>query len=453
MTIINATTEKKKLVVERGKPVVATLLLLYTAGEVVAPPVRFELTQGKTPIGREIAEQHGICLSKDRRSSRLHATIYKGVLSESLRLVDNQSKNGSFVNGEAVSEAPLREGDIIGIGDSFLMLRFERIGEDNRDAPVPELLGVSPQARRLRRVLHEVAPTQATVLLLGESGCGKEVTARAIHRLSGRQGPLVSVNCSAVPESLAESSFFGQLAGAYTGAVARPGFFRAAEGGTLFLDEVGDLPQAVQPKLLRVLEDRQVLPVGAVKPAPCDVRIVAATNRDLEQAQKDRTFRADLYARLAEFPVYLPPLRERREDILSLLLLALSAPAQKLTPALVEALLVHRWPYNVREVFTLSRQFRILGADRQELDVDLWSERGAVPVPVVAAPSAGMVPPAGAEEPEVEVPIPSREELIRLIRAHDGVITEVARVVGRSRKQVYRWLKHHGIDLDSVRDA
>ena len=124
-----------------------------------------------------------------------------------------------------------------------------------------------------------MAPSDATVLLLGESGCGKEVAANAVHALSGRKGPFVAVNCSAIPESLAESQLFGHVAGAFTGAVARQGLFRAAEGGTLFLDEAGELPASLQPKLLRALQDRAVLPVGATTPQPCDVRVVAATNR------------------------------------------------------------------------------------------------------------------------------------------------------------------------------
>src|SRR5207237_1210842 len=127
----------------------------------------------------------------------------------------------------------------------------------------------------VRAAIEKVAPTRATVLLLGESGCGKEVTGQALHEASGRSGPFVAVNCSAVTESLAESLLFGHVAGAFTGAAARPGYFRAAQGGTLFLDEVGDLPLSVQPKLLRVLQDRMVLPVGAVTPLACDVRIVA----------------------------------------------------------------------------------------------------------------------------------------------------------------------------------
>ena len=215
----------------------------------------------------------------------------------------------------------------------------------------------------------------ATVLLLADSGCGKEVAARALHALGRPDGPFVAVNCSAIPEGLAESQFFGQVAGAFTGATARPGWFRAAHGGTLFLDEIGDLPAPIQPKLLRVLEERAVIPVGATAPIPVDVRVVAATHRDLVADLARVHLRGDLYARLAQLVIRLRPLRERREDVLALLAHALGAPPA-ITPRLAEALLRYAWPFNVRELRAVAQELQLRGAGAAgPLDLPLVAER------------------------------------------------------------------------------
>lgn len=354
-----------------------TLRLVYAGGSGhVAGPAR-ALLRGSLVIGRDVPEEAGICLQEDRRASRRHVKVVVGAPAAGRRpvqVIDEGSKNGTFVNGQRVSTAPLQDGDVLRIGDSFLILRHEPPKQE--DAPIAALVGVSTGARALRAALFKAAPHPVTVLLLGESGSGKEVAARALHEHSGRPGPFVAVNCGAIAEGLAESLLFGHAAGAFTGArAAQDGLVRASHGGTLFLDAIGELPATLQPKLLRVLEDRVVVPVGGVAGVACDLRMIAATNRDLEAEVQARRFRGDLYARLAEVKVSLPPLRDRREDILPLLMLALARPEARLAPDLVEALLLHPWPYNVREVFKLAAHLRVYAAEAAELDLDAAGDR------------------------------------------------------------------------------
>jgi DNA-binding NtrC family response regulator len=439
-----ATTEQKAPLPRRAAAAPLRLCLVYSGDAALLPPRSFTPDRGATPIGREVAR--GIALPRDPRASRHHATLHADVLGR-LRIVDERSRNGTFVNGARVDEARVDDGDVIAVGDSYLVVRAEP--EGLADAEVPSLLGVAPSVRALRAAVHRVGPTTATVLLLAESGSGKEVVARALHDVGRPGGPFVAVNCSAIPESLAESQLFGHLAGAFSGAVARPGLFRAADGGTLFLDEVGDLPAAVQPKLLRVLQDRMVLPVGGTTPVACDVRIVAATNRDLAADIAERRFRGDLYARLAEIRLTLPPLRDRREDILLLLHHALGAPARRITPALAEALLLHGWPYNVREVLALATQLRIAGGADEVLDLDLVADRLAPPPEPQRASTAADEP--STDEREDRDPPPDRARLEALLREHGGVVSDVAKAMKRSRKQVYRWIAHHRIEVERFR--
>ena len=436
------TTEEKPPAVRRGPARVPRLRLVYSSDALVPPPT-FTPERGATEIGRTTTT--GIPLPHDGRASRLHATVHRGALGM-LRVVDEKSRNGTFVNGRRVEEASLADGDVLSVGDSHFVVRFEP--EDLGDAPVPALVGTAPCMRALRKAIHEVAPSQATVSILAESGCGKEVVARALHDLGRPDGPFVAVNCSAIPESLAESQLFGHVAGAFTGAVARPGLFRAAHGGTLFLDEVGDLPPALQPKLLRAIEDHTVLPVGATSPIACDVRIVAATNRNLRAAVDNGAFRGDLYARISTFLLEIPPLRARREDILELLLHALGAPRPRLSPALAEVLLLHPFPFNVREVLALALQLRVRGGGADEVDLELIADR------LSPAPAPAEDTKEDDDEGEAALdkePPPGRAELEVLLQKHRGVVADVARVMRRSRKQVYRWIAEHGVDIRQFR--
>ncbi|MGH7894185.1 MAG: sigma-54-dependent transcriptional regulator, partial [Candidatus Binatia bacterium] len=235
--------------------------------------------------------------------------------------------------------------------------QLRRVVEEGRG--FGELLGSGPAMQAVYDLVERAAPTNASVLVTGESGTGKELIARAVHRRSRRGAePFVAVNCAAIPETLIESELFGHVRGAFTDARgARTGLFLQAHGGTLFLDEIGDLPLALQPKLLRALQERCVRPVGADTEVPCDVRVIAATNRDLEAAVREGRFREDLFFRLAVILVPVPPLRDRGSDVLLLAQHFIARSAKEadvavrgLSPAAAERLLAHEWPGNVREL-------------------------------------------------------------------------------------------------------
>ena len=270
----------------------------------------------------------------------------------------------------------------------------------------------------------------------------EEVAARALHNHSARKGKFIDVNCGAVPAALLESLFFGQLAGAYTDAKASSGYFREAHRGTLFLDEVGELPLGLQVKLLRVLEQRAVTPVGAAQAEPVDVRIVAATNRDLLSDVAAGRFREDLYARLEDEIVRLPTLRARREDILPLLLHGYGPDRRtpQLDAELVDALLHYDYPRNVRELVKIAAHLRTAGAD-----AELWN-RLRPTAPVTNKPAPG--------EPERRrAPLmrPSRERLAELLRKHAGVLQYVAEELDCSARHLGRWLEEVGINVTEFR--
>lgn len=235
------------------------------------------------------------------------------------------------------------------------------------------LIGNSDAMQQVLEIVRRAAPTEATVLFTGESGTGKELVARAIHQASDRHaGPFVAVNCAAIPADLLESELFGHVRGAFTGAVGdRAGKFERANGGTLFLDEIGELPAALQPKLLRVLQEHEVEPVGG-QPKRIDVRVVAATNRDLESAMKTGAFREDLYYRLAVITVELPPLRDRTDDIPLLIrhfLAKYAAPQVRVVSAAMALLCGYPWPGNVRELEnTIQRMIVLRRGDRLEVE-------------------------------------------------------------------------------------
>lgn len=436
---------------------VFTLRLIFTGeqGIVLRPPI--SLSPGRLQLGRSV-EPPGLSLPHDKRASRLHASLYLD--SDSVRVVDEQSRNGTFLNGKKVEQSPVRNGDVVRIGDSLFLLRHEN--SDLADAEVDGMHGRAPAMRKLRSHIKLVSRSTATVLLLGETGSGKEVAARAIHTESGRSGPFVAINCGAIPETLAESHLFGHVRGAFTGATPSPGMFRSAEGGTLLLDELGELPLALQPKLLRVLEDRLVLPVGATQPVSCDVRVIAATNRDLAVSVANGTFRADLFARLAEFTMVLPPLRERREDILPLLQRYLSLPTARMSGDLAERLVLYDWPFNVRELVKLASELKLRGASLPVLDVDLIEGRLATAsAPPRMVESAGPGPTHDASHGSSaskswhleRLPIPNRNDLVSMLERHHGSVAEIARETGRSRAQVYRWLKQYDLNADLYRST
>ena len=262
--------------------------------------------------------------------------------------------------------------------------------------PTSGMVGESEALRLVLQRIELVADTDATVLITGESGTGKELVARAIHERSHRRkGPLVRVNCAAIPENLFESELFGHVRGAFTGALNdRPGRFEAAQGGTLMLDEIGDVPLAMQSKLLRVLQEKELERVGESRPRKTDVRIVAATNRDLATEVATARFRADLFYRLDVFPIESPPLRDRREDIPLLAEHFIQASARelrrdppRLTEAAVRQLTARDWPGNIRELVNVIQRAIILASDGE-----LRFDPGPAPPASPPAPASGALP-------------------------------------------------------------
>ncbi len=451
-------TTREKEGGESGKRRIPTLTLLYSPQRGVVGEAPRRIGRGGIQLGRDPTYED-IHLGHDPTLSRLHATVRGRDRGQHAEVVDEGSSNGTYVNGVRVSRATLADGDLLRVGDCFLL--FRALEADAPEAPAIEsILGRSPALVSALRLVERVAPTELSVLLLGPSGAGKGVAARAVHDLSGRRGALVSLNCSAIPEQLAESQLFGHTKGAFTGAASENlGAFRAADGGTLFLDEVGELPLTIQPKLLRALDERAVAPVGGTREYHVDVRVIAATDIDIEAAVAAKQFRGDLWARLHDFAIELPPLVERREDILLLLLSALPKPPPKLRASLVEALLSYHWPFNVREVLKVGRELSVRAEPGKALTVDMVAsrlgtalrdaaEQGGEPEQV---PDATVVETARAVASSAR-PRPNRDELEALLRESKGVVSEVARLTGRSRRQVRRWLALFELDAERYRE-
>lgn len=308
-----------------------------------------------------------------------------------------------------------------------------------------EIVGASPVMKKVYDLIERVAASEASVLITGESGTGKEMVARAIHQRSPRsQAPFVAINCAAVPENLLESELFGHVKGAFTDArTARRGLFAQAHGGTLFLDEVGEMPVALQPKLLRAIQDRTIRPVGADAETPVDVRIIAATNRDLETAIEERRFREDLYYRLNVIHIPLPPLRARGNDTLLLaqqFLDRFATQAQKhvtgLSSEAAERLLSYAWPGNVRELQNAMERAVALTRFEQISVEDLPDKiRSYRRSHVLLA----------ADDPTELVPMEEveRRYILRVMEAVAGNKTLAAQVLGLDRKTLYRKLERY----------
>jgi transcriptional regulator with GAF, ATPase, and Fis domain len=384
----------------------------------------------------------------DSWMSTEHATLRRG--PGRWIIEDAGSKNGTLVNGAKVDQAELMDSDVIELGQTFFVYRDAPApvaSPTEPQAPLPGLATHSPTWAADLEALARVAPTRVNVVLLGESGTGKEVVARAIHEASGRSGSFVAVNCGALPTALVEATLFGHKRGAFSGAVDNAvGLVRSADGGTLLLDEIGDLPAAAQAAFLRVLQEREVLAIGASRPVKVDVRVISATHRDLERLAASGHFRADLLARLNGLVLNVPPLRARRED-LGILIGALvrrseSQPTMlSFTAAAARALFLYHWPLNVRELE------KVL-----ETAIALAGRKTVEPSHLAAAVRQA---PAGATrrgpvsaEAEAE-----RARLVALFLEHGGNVSAVARALGTTRMTVHRLARRHGLDLRAFRPA
>jgi two-component system, NtrC family, response regulator GlrR len=395
----------------------------------------------------------------DETVSGFHCEIR--LAADRVHIVDLGSLNGTVVDGVVVKEAFLRNGSLIRLGAA--KLRFELADGNNRllvsDRTVfGELHGTSVPARASFALMEKAAASDATVLLEGETGTGKGQAAEAIHHASARAGkPFVVVDCGAIPANLLESELFGHEKGSFTGAqTKRAGAFEETAGGTIFLDEIGELPLDLQPKLLRAIENRHVRALGTSVYRPVDVRIIAATNRDLRAEVNQNRFRADLFFRLSVVRIVMPPLRQRPEDMELLvrkLLRGLGAGdailARFCAPEFVAGLSRSAWPGNVRELRNYLERCLVF-----EEPMPLGEEPGGGPAlavpPSLAASATGA---ASAVDPAVEYAEARRQALeaferayVReLLNAHGGRVSAAARAAGIGRVYLYRLMRRHGV--------
>jgi DNA-binding NtrC family response regulator len=373
----------------------------------------------------------------DRAVSRHHAVIR--ATAEGLELRDLGSKNGTVVGGHRVVVAFVQPGSLIACGRD--LLRVELTGDEVGEPLSPrdhfgEAIGVSPAMRRVFAMLERFAPTDSTVLLEGETGTGKEVLVEAIHDASGRAGgPLVVVDLGALSPTLIESELFGHVRGAFTGATEpRRGALEAAGGGTLFLDEIGEMPLALQPVLLRALENRSIARVGDNRRIAIDVRVIAATNRDLRAEVNRNHFRADLYYRLAVLRVRVPPLRERPGDIpLLVRKFAADRGSPEMTDELITALAARSWPGNVRELKSAVERALITGNPLSD-----------EPSPAAGHESIDLSRPF-SEAKQRAIARWELEYLRQLLASSGGNLAAAARMVKMSRSYLSRLVAQHGL--------
>jgi DNA-binding NtrC family response regulator len=382
----------------------------------------------------------------DPATSRQHAIVR--VEGDRVVLEDLGSSNGTYVDGQRVRRlAVLRDGAIVRVARTLIRVapRTEPWAPPERTEDQGMALVGGSAIAAMRRQLSLAGPSALGVLILGESGTGKDVAARLVHAASGRKGPFIPVNCAVLSEDHVESELFGDAGDPATGAPPRGGLLSAAHGGTLFLDEVGDLPPAAQTKLLRALEERVVRPVGGGEGHPIDVRVISATTRDLASRVHSGEFCTALLMRLAAIEVALPPLRERPEDLPALvahLLARAGARGCKVELEAMEALAIYEWPMNVRELDSVLRHALLAG----EGAITLSSLRARFDV----TRDMPLVPGGG------NTPRPTGDALRAVIeealRHHRGNIRRVCAEIGLSRTHAYRLLKRWGLDVEDYRD-
>jgi len=399
----------------------------------------------------------------DPTISRFHCRVARE--GSTWRITDTGSKNGTRLGGVKILAAELDTETVVSLGNSTLRLKPVSRGHVSRLAATPlafgALVGQSAAMQRLFAVVERVAPTEIDVLVLGENGTGKEVVATELVQRSARaDGPVVVVDCGSISPTLVESELFGHVRGAFTGADReREGAFEAADGGTLFLDEIGELPLELQPKLLRALEAREVRRVGQTKMRRVDVRVIAATNRDLEREVNRGRFREDLYYRLAKVAVRVPPLRDRVEDIPLLVKSFLTQLGRReagrlFSPAVIEEMQLHDWPGNVRELKNYVERSIVLD------DVPPPSRRSGT-MRAFATPISAFPPELRPEsEPRIEpndVPFRLAKEtaitafekayLGPLLERCNGNVSQAARAARMDRMYLHQLAQKHGFKV------
>ena len=385
----------------------------------------------------------------DALVSRHHVSISPE--AGGVRLRDRGSRNGTFVRGARVHDALLPAGARFTVGSTEFHVRRDVATDGAHD-----LIGPSPAMARIRQQIQRFGPTVLPVLILGESGTGKELVARGLHDSSGRRGPLVAVNCGALPRDLIESELFGHERGAFTGAQRRHlGCFGEANGGTLFLDEIGELPIELQPRLLRALESRSIRPVGATREQPVDVRIVAATHRDLEQAVQQGRFRADLFYRLCGLEIDLPPLRQRPEDIPALVRHFLAGERGEgstctMADAELARLQQYTWPGNVRQLRAALLRAAHLGGPALRADDVLPHRhvRGQTPNAALSSDETPSVSAAAAQAPsfaQIE-----RDVYLRALTQAGGSCRAAAEILKVPKSTLHERMRRLGIRTGRV---
>ena len=376
--------------------------------------------------------------------SRFHCRVE--VSERGARVVDRESTNGTAIDGVRVRDAWLKDGALLMLGSAKLRFAWGQksvrvaLSERRRVGP---LVGDSIPMRELFALIERCARSEATVLITGETGTGKEGVAEALHEESGRAGgPLVFLDCGAIPQSLLESELFGHERGAFSGATERRiGAFESAQGGTIVLDEIGELPLDLQPKILRVLEQRTIRRVGGTERISVDVRVIAATRRDVEAEVNAGTFRSDLYYRLAVVRLHVPPLRERLDDIPLLVETLLErlgvsdADRERLSrSAFLRRLRAASWPGNVRELRNALERALVLETD------------GELPAGVLPSDAPLFDPRIGwADARQAAIDRFERRYLEALLAHHDGNVTRAAQAAGLDRVYLHRLLRRHGL--------
>ncbi len=407
-----------------------------------------------------IGTAKGACLKlSDPTVSRLHCELT--LQADGVRMVDAGSTNGTYVQGHRVRDVDLRPGSLVCLGATTLRIDLSGgasyVELSSRDS-FGELRGGSREMRRIYAVLEKAAATDATLLITGETGTGKELAAQAVHDASQRsQGPFMTIDCGAIPEALIESELFGHVRGAFSGAVSdRTGVIEEADGGTIFFDEIGELPITMQPKLLRALETRQVRRVGSNGRRKVDVRVIAATNRSLARSVNEGTCRDDLYYRLAVIEIELPPLRARREDIPMLaahFIERFTGRAEVLPTELLSTLLRREWSGNVRELRNFVERSVSLG----------WPD----PASIATAAATSIAAPRDVQQ-LIALHLPLKEARLAwmsqfeavyvraLLEKTRGNVTKAAELAGVSRRFFQRTMARNGVrsgDATSDRDG